>query len=33
MGHLVEHKIDEIVESILSHLENEDKPVVVIRPS
>ena len=33
MGHLVVHRIDEIVNSMLDHLENDDKPIVTIRPS
>jgi hypothetical protein len=33
MGHLVIHKIDEIVNSILDRLESDDKPIVTIRPS
>ena len=33
MGHLVVHKIDDIIQSILNNLENESKPILTIRPS
>jgi len=33
LGHLVIQKIDEIVNSILNRLENDDKPIVTIKPS